>query len=106
MVGEGRTWKHHIDHLELLDLPTPENSAAEEPPVVMDTLEIVHLEAVHQEIPQMSEAQLQDGIAASGNIPIQNAMPTTTALSGTRSQPTTTTQQSRRGSTSSRQLLY
>ena len=34
-VGEGRTWKRHIDHLKLRDLPVPVNSSPEEPTVIM-----------------------------------------------------------------------
>ena len=70
----------------------------------------MHPEAVHQETPPGSEPDipdLQDSLTAPDDIP-ENAMPTTTPQtgSGTRSEPTSITQQPRRGSTSSRSEPY
>ena len=78
--------------------------------MIMVNPEVVHPEAVHQETPPGSEPDipdLQDSLMAPDDIP-ENAMPTTTPQTGsrTRSEPTSITQQPRRGSTSSRSEPY
>lgn len=107
-VGEGRTWKRHMDQLKLRDVPAPENSAAEESQEVMDSpvpevgepQQIVDNpvpEPGHTETPSANAAESQDSPVA----PEEVHTPVSAAQTGTSPEIPAVTQ-TRARSTSSR----